>query len=43
MRGAHRDYVDFRRFITRHDKLARNYFSALCLVEADVALIERRR
>jgi transposase len=25
---------DFRRIATRYDKLARNYFSALCLVAA---------
>jgi hypothetical protein len=25
---------DFRRIVTRYDKLARNYFSALCLVAA---------
>ena len=27
-------FKDFRRIATRHDKLARNYFSALCLVAA---------
>jgi len=35
-REAERDrrVKDFRRIATRYDKLARNYFSALCLVAA---------
>jgi transposase len=38
-RGARKRYCrlkDFRRIATRYDKLARSYFSALCLVAAVV-------
>jgi transposase len=32
---------DFRRIATRYDKLARNYFSALCFVAGILALVVR--
>ena len=32
--GPTHELKDFRRIATRYDKLARNYFSALCLVAA---------
>jgi transposase len=34
---------DFRRIATRYDKLARNYFSALCLVAAVAFWLSRAR